>query len=137
MPPTPPRSTIASARTCPPHRGTGGRSSGADIGRGLGLGLGDLDLGHLGAAGDELFDLRLGFDGHAGGVFLGAGDDALRFGFGGVAAPLVGIAGATSILPLGVVTVASLVLAALAFVFLVRPARVPQPIATSTITSIH
>ena len=61
----------------------------------------------------------------------------VRFGFGGVAAPLVGIAGATSILPLGVVTVASLVLAALAFVFLVRPARVPQPIATSTITSIH
>jgi DHA1 family bicyclomycin/chloramphenicol resistance-like MFS transporter len=61
----------------------------------------------------------------------------VRFGFGGVAAPLVGIAGATSILPLGVVTVASLVLAALAFVFLVRPARVPQPIAPSTITSIH
>jgi len=61
----------------------------------------------------------------------------VRFGFGGVAAPLVGVAGATSILPLGVVTVASLVLAALAFVFLVRPARVPQPIATSTITSIH
>lgn len=36
----------------------------------------------------------------------------VRFGFGGVAAPLVGVAGAGSILPLGVVTVASLVLAA-------------------------
>ncbi|MFK4850980.1 multidrug effflux MFS transporter [Microbacterium sp. ZW T6_19] len=61
----------------------------------------------------------------------------VRYGFGGIAAPLVGVAGATSILPLGIVTVTSLVLAALAFVFLVRPARVPQPIATGTITTIH
>lgn len=38
----------------------------------------------------------------------------VRFGFGGIAAPLVGIAGATSILPLGVVTVAAAVLAAVA-----------------------
>jgi MFS transporter, DHA1 family, multidrug resistance protein len=35
----------------------------------------------------------------------------VRFGFGGVAAPLVGIAGAASILPLGVVTVTAVVLA--------------------------
>ncbi|MDQ0646793.1 DHA1 family bicyclomycin/chloramphenicol resistance-like MFS transporter [Microbacterium natoriense] len=61
----------------------------------------------------------------------------VRYGFGGIAAPLVGVAGATSILPLGIVTVTSLALAALAFVFLVRPARVPQPIATGTITTIH
>ena len=39
----------------------------------------------------------------------------VRFGFGGVAAPLVGIAGATSILPLGVVTVTAVVLAGVAF----------------------
>lgn len=61
----------------------------------------------------------------------------VRYGFGGIAAPLVGVAGATSILPLGIVTVTSLALAALAFVFLVRPARIPQPIATGTITTIH
>ncbi|VXB57865.1 Bcr/CflA family efflux transporter [Microbacterium sp. 8M] len=47
----------------------------------------------------------------------------VRFGFGGVAAPLVGIAGAASILPLGVVTVVSTVLAAVAFAALVRPRR--------------
>lgn len=61
----------------------------------------------------------------------------VRFGFGGIAAPLVGVAGATSILPLGVVTVASVVLAALAFVFLIRPARAAQPAASETITTIH
>jgi DHA1 family bicyclomycin/chloramphenicol resistance-like MFS transporter len=38
----------------------------------------------------------------------------VRFGFGGVAAPLVGIAGAASILPLGIVTVTAVVLAAAA-----------------------
>ena len=38
----------------------------------------------------------------------------VRFGFGGIAAPLVGIAGATSILPLGVVTVMAAMLAAVA-----------------------
>jgi DHA1 family bicyclomycin/chloramphenicol resistance-like MFS transporter len=37
-----------------------------------------------------------------------------RFAFGGVAAPLVGLAGAASILPLGVVTVTSVALAAIA-----------------------
>ncbi|WP_372967576.1 multidrug effflux MFS transporter [Microbacterium sp.] len=36
----------------------------------------------------------------------------IRFGFGGIAAPLVGVAGALSILPLGVVTITATVLAA-------------------------
>lgn len=36
----------------------------------------------------------------------------VRFGFGGIAAPLVGVAGAASILPLGVVALTSLMLAA-------------------------
>ncbi|MFE1647047.1 multidrug effflux MFS transporter [Microbacterium sp. P01] len=44
----------------------------------------------------------------------------VRFGFGGVAAPLVGVAGATSILPLGVVTTVAVILASAAFVILVR-----------------
>ncbi|MGC5171301.1 multidrug effflux MFS transporter [Microbacterium sp. DT81.1] len=46
----------------------------------------------------------------------------VRFGFGGVAAPLVGIAGALSILPLGVVTTAAVLLAGASFLFLVRRA---------------
>jgi DHA1 family bicyclomycin/chloramphenicol resistance-like MFS transporter len=45
----------------------------------------------------------------------------VRFGFGGIAAPLVGVAGATSILPLGVVTVATVLLAVVAYLSLVRP----------------
>lgn len=44
----------------------------------------------------------------------------VRFGFGGIAAPLVGIAGATSILPLGVVTVVAVLLAACALLPLRR-----------------
>lgn len=44
----------------------------------------------------------------------------VRFGFGGIAAPLVGVAGATSILPLGVVTVTVVALAAVAYVVLTR-----------------
>lgn len=44
----------------------------------------------------------------------------VRFGFGGFAAPLVGLAGATSILPLGLVTVASVALAGAAFLILGR-----------------
>lgn len=44
----------------------------------------------------------------------------VRFGFGGIAAPLVGLAGATSILPLGLVTVVSVILAAVAYLFLAR-----------------
>lgn len=45
----------------------------------------------------------------------------VRFGFGGIAAPLVGVAGATSILPLGVVTVSAVVLAAAAYLVLIHP----------------
>ncbi|XVU30489.1 multidrug effflux MFS transporter [Actinoplanes sp. CA-054009] len=39
----------------------------------------------------------------------------VRFGFGGIAAPLVGIGGATAILPLGIVTTVCVALAAIAF----------------------
>jgi DHA1 family bicyclomycin/chloramphenicol resistance-like MFS transporter len=45
----------------------------------------------------------------------------VRFGFGGVAAPLVGIAGALSILPLGVVTTVAVLLAGAAYLLLRRP----------------
>ncbi|HEY9308753.1 MAG TPA: multidrug effflux MFS transporter [Microbacterium sp.] len=44
----------------------------------------------------------------------------VRFGFGGVAAPLVGVAGALSILPLGVVTTVAVLLAAAASLLIVR-----------------
>lgn len=46
----------------------------------------------------------------------------VRFGFGGVAAPLVGVAGALSILPLGVVTTAAVLLAGAAYLLLARRA---------------
>jgi MFS transporter, DHA1 family, multidrug resistance protein len=56
----------------------------------------------------------------------------VRFGFGGVAAPLVGIAGATSILPLGVVTVTAVILAGAAYLVLVRrPAAEPAYYSTA------
>ncbi|MEV0397475.1 multidrug effflux MFS transporter [Polymorphospora rubra] len=42
----------------------------------------------------------------------------VRFGFGGVSAPLVGVAGAATILPLGLVTTGSVVLAAVAYLAL-------------------
>ncbi|GGO65762.1 Bcr/CflA family drug resistance efflux transporter [Microbacterium nanhaiense] len=49
---------------------------------------------------------------------------AARFAFGGAVAPLVGVAGALNILPLGIVTTGSVALAALAgLVFLARPRR--------------
>ena len=49
----------------------------------------------------------------------------VRFGFGGIAAPLVGIAGALSILPLGIVTTVAVLLAAAAYLLLARrPTRV-------------
>ncbi|MBW8870754.1 MAG: multidrug effflux MFS transporter [Leifsonia sp.] len=48
----------------------------------------------------------------------------VRFGFGGICAPLVGVAGALSILPLGIVTTVSVVLAGAAFLLL---ARRPSP----------
>ena len=63
----------------------------------------------------------------------------VRFGFGGIAAPLVGIAGAASILPLGLVTVAATVLAAVSFAVLARPRRggapAPGPGGPSTTTT--
>ncbi|MGC5168802.1 multidrug effflux MFS transporter [Luteimicrobium sp. DT211] len=52
---------------------------------------------------------------------------AVRFGFGGVAAPLVGLAGATSVLPLGLVTVVSVALAALVLGRLALRPRTPSP----------
>jgi DHA1 family bicyclomycin/chloramphenicol resistance-like MFS transporter len=51
----------------------------------------------------------------------------VRFGFGGVTAPLVGVAGAATILPLGIVTTASAALAAVAFLTLSRPRRARLP----------
>lgn len=56
-----------------------------------------------------------------------------RFAFGAIAAPLVGIAGATSILPLGLVTVTSIALATIAYATLIaRPSRTQQlPSATA------
>jgi DHA1 family bicyclomycin/chloramphenicol resistance-like MFS transporter len=44
----------------------------------------------------------------------------VRFGFGGIAAPFVGVAGALSILPLGLVTVITVALAAAAGLLLLR-----------------
>ena len=63
----------------------------------------------------------------------------IRFGFGGVAAPLVGIAGALSILPLGVVATVAVLLAGAAYLLLARrpapaappssdPAHIPAPL---------
>ena len=55
-----------------------------------------------------------------------------RFAFGAVAAPLVGVAGAATILPLGLVTTASIVLATVAYATLVaRPRRRAPSSATS------
>lgn len=48
----------------------------------------------------------------------------VRFGFGGIAAPLVGIAGAATILPLGIVAVAAIVLAGLSSLAVVARRRV-------------
>lgn len=61
----------------------------------------------------------------------------VRFGFGALAAPLVGVAGATSILPLGVVTVVATALAAVSFFALVRRSSVPAPAGAESITPIH
>lgn len=47
----------------------------------------------------------------------------VRFGFGGVAAPLVGVAGATSILPFGIVTVTAVTLAGVAYLPVFARAR--------------
>jgi DHA1 family bicyclomycin/chloramphenicol resistance-like MFS transporter len=51
----------------------------------------------------------------------------VRFEFGGVAAPLVGVAGAGSILPLGIVTVTAVVLAGAAHLMLAVARRAPVP----------
>jgi MFS transporter, DHA1 family, multidrug resistance protein len=59
----------------------------------------------------------------------------VRFGFGGVAAPLVGVAGATSILPLGIVTVTAVVLAAAAHLGLA--ARHPAPAQREPEPTLH
>lgn len=57
---------------------------------------------------------------------------AARFAFGGVAAPLVGVAGALSILPLGLVTTVAVAAAAItATALLRRPARVSAPAGTT------
>jgi DHA1 family bicyclomycin/chloramphenicol resistance-like MFS transporter len=56
----------------------------------------------------------------------------VRYGFGGVAAPLVGVAGATSILPLGVVTsVAVLLSAAACLLFTHRHSPAPSGVAAT------
>ncbi|WP_129789942.1 multidrug effflux MFS transporter [Promicromonospora panici] len=47
----------------------------------------------------------------------------VRFGFGGITAPLVGLAGAATILPLGIVTTASIALAAVSYLALALAAR--------------
>jgi DHA1 family bicyclomycin/chloramphenicol resistance-like MFS transporter len=57
----------------------------------------------------------------------------VRFGFGGVTAPLVGLAGAATILPLGIVATASIVLAACAYLALAaRPRRAAPAPGTGT-----
>lgn len=55
----------------------------------------------------------------------------VRFGFGGIAAPLVGVAGALSILPLGITTVVAVLLATAACILLVR-GRTREPSGTSS-----
>ncbi|KJL27511.1 multidrug effflux MFS transporter [Microbacterium oxydans] len=57
----------------------------------------------------------------------------VRFGFGGIAAPFVGVAGALSILPLGVTTVVTVLLAAAACLLLARRrAHTPSSLRTDT-----
>ena len=53
----------------------------------------------------------------------------VRFGFGGIAAPLVGIAGALSILPLGVVTTVAVLLAGAVYLLLARRTVLVPPTA--------
>lgn len=52
----------------------------------------------------------------------------VRFGFGGIAAPLVGIAGATSIHPLGLVTLIAVILSGAAYFLLARSASPAHPV---------
>lgn len=57
----------------------------------------------------------------------------VRFGFGGVAAPFVGVAGALSILPLGVVTVVSVILAAVAALLMIQPPKPASAVAAAVV----
>ncbi len=59
------------------------------VGGGLRFGLGDLGFGHLGAAGDKIFNLCLGLEGKPFGFGLGTGNDVLRFAFGGLPFALI------------------------------------------------
>ena len=61
----------------------------------------------------------------------------VRFGFGGIAAPLVGVAGALSILPLGLVTTVSVLLAGAALFLLARSKRTVQDAAASSRPHTH
>jgi len=64
----------------------------------------------------------------------------VRFGLGGIAAPLVGVAGAASILPLGVVTLICLALAAgsyLALTFRARRAQAPTTTTPAVALAAH
>ena len=56
----------------------------------------------------------------------------VRFGFGGIAAPLVGVAGALSILPLGLVTTVAVLLAGAAYLLLARRATRALSVAPAT-----
>ncbi|MDR2320179.1 MAG: Bcr/CflA family drug resistance efflux transporter, partial [Microbacterium sp.] len=58
---------------------------------------------------------------------------AIRFGFGGLAAPLVGIAGSLSILPLGLVTTISIVLAGAACLLLLGRTQSAPAVATDSV----
>lgn len=61
---------------------------------------------------------------------------AARFAFGGVAAPLVGVAGSLDILPLGLVTTSAIAFAVVAgLVFLSRTHRTSVPAGTITLTT--
>lgn len=55
-----------------------------------------------------------------------------RFAFGGIAAPLVGLGGAHTVLPLGIVTVASVILAVMAHIVLIGQGRDPHIVAPTT-----
>lgn len=57
---------------------------------------------------------------------------AARFAFGGVAAPLVGVAGSLSILPLGLVTTFSIAAAAVVAAILIRPVAPAGPLPLAT-----
>jgi DHA1 family bicyclomycin/chloramphenicol resistance-like MFS transporter len=69
---------------------------------------------------------------------------AARFAFGGIAAPIVGVAGSLSILPLGLVTTVAIALAAVtALNFLSRPTAapavgaLPTPATEGTLTCVE